>query len=152
MNRTVIQIREINKIEKELTDSSAGVLAVHTLNNEMVQLPGAFLYHNKNIYVTLRENDDLFEEIDYESEVSFAVLRVDSSKSRRKKGVQLKMKITAVTLNGYLKRPEDVVVTKEIKDLFNVKYTGRKYSENAENKLVYLMLDTSEIKAFEEVI
>ncbi len=152
MNKTVTIIREMNKIEKELASARVGVLAIHTRDNEMVQLPGSFLYHNKNIFITIPEDDDLFEKIDYDSGASFAVIRVQETRPGRKTDVKKVFKIIYVTLNGHLKKPEDVKVPQIVKDLFNEKYSSAKNSENQNDKHVFLMLDTSEIKAMEETI
>lgn len=152
MNKTVTLIREMNKIEKELASARAGVLAIHTRDNEMVQLPGPFLYHNKNIFITLHEEDDLLEKLDYDSEASFAVIRVDEAKSKKKSEVKKVFKIVYITLNGHLKKSEDVKVFQILKDLFIDKYSAKKLTENQKVDQVFLMLDTSEIKAIEEVI
>lgn len=152
MNKTVVQIREINKIEKELASAYAGVLAMHSPDNEIVQIPCTFLYYHKNIYAALRTDDDLIEKITYDNDVSFTVTRSESIKSKKKHENHYITRIVSVTLSGFLKRPEEVKTSEVVIDLYCIKYSGKKDDVENPDKSFFLMLDTSEMRAFEEVI
>jgi hypothetical protein len=149
MNKAVTQIREINKIEDELNSAYAGVLSFNTTEEKLVQISCTFLYYHKNIYAVLNETDDIKEKIIFDVSAGFTVLR--SEKGKNGKGSFYSYKMISVGLTGILKRPEEVKITDEIKDLYYQKYSAQKPLSDEEESITFLMLDTSEIKAFEEV-
>jgi hypothetical protein len=149
MNKAVTQIREINKIEDELNSAYAGVLSFNTTEEKLVQISCTFLYYHKNIYAVLNETDDIKEKIIFDVSAGFTVLR--SEKGKNSKGSVYSYKVVSVGLTGILKRPEEVKITDEIKDFYYQKYSAQKPLSDEEESITFLMLDTSEIKAFEEV-
>jgi hypothetical protein len=150
MEKNLTIIRDITKIEEELYAHYAGVLAILTNTERLIQIPCTFLYYHKNVYAAMQVEDDLLEKIAYDTNVSFTVLRsekVDQNKEAEQKSY---FKVTSVTLNGILKRPEDFKINDEIKTLYSIKYSGNKLNEEDVLPVHFLMLDTVEIKAFEE--
>ena len=71
MQKVISQIRDIEVIEKELMDNPIGVLALSLKDEKIVQEAITFLYQDKNIYFFFKENDEEFEDINMESNVSF---------------------------------------------------------------------------------
>jgi hypothetical protein len=151
MNQIVTPIRDITKIEELLTSAYAGVFAFHSNKEQLIQIPCTFLYYHKNVYVALHETEDILEKIVYESNVSFSVLHSEKPRALKSDEFKHVYKIFSTTLTCILKRAEEVKITEEIKNLYHLKYTGKQKNDEEEQEIFFLMLDTVEIKAFEEV-
>jgi hypothetical protein len=151
MDKSFTALKDIAKIEEELTSNYAGVLALNIGEERLIQVPCTFLYYHKNVFAALQEEDDLLEKVVFETEANFTVLRSEKIKHRKDQNQKASYKIVSVSLNGILKRPEDSKITDEIKDLFALKYTGIERKEEDLIPVRFVMLDTLEIKALEEV-
>ena len=75
MKRTIKQIRNIEKIENELLDNKTGVITLHLAEDKFEQLATPFLYKDKNIFLFFAQDDELYENIQFGSYVSFTILR-----------------------------------------------------------------------------
>jgi hypothetical protein len=150
MNKSFTILKDITAIEEELASQNAGVLALMASEDKIMQLPCTFLYYHKNIYAALQPDEDLLESLIFDSNVSFTTVRSEKVKASKNSENSNFYKLISVTLNGILRRPEDVKISDEIKSLYSLKYTGKERSEEDEFPVVFLMLDTVEIKASEE--
>jgi hypothetical protein len=148
MNKSFTVVKEIKTIEEELNSLYAGVLAINTQKERLIQIPCTFLYHHKNVIAALQKDDDLYEKIIFDTEASFTIIR---EKINKKPDAGIHYKITSVTLNGMLKRPEEIKISDEIKELYSLKYSGTKDIDEDSLPVQFLMLDTVEIKALQEV-
>jgi hypothetical protein len=151
MEKSFNALKDINVIEDELSKGYAGVLALLTDEEKLLQVPCTYLYYHKNIYAALEQDDDLFEKIIYDHPVSFTVLRSERTDKHKKADPKTFYKVISVVLYGNLKRPEDIKVSNEIKELYNSKYSSQKLNEEETLPAYFLMVDTVEIKACEEV-
>lgn len=143
MQKSVSQIRDLKKIEEELSKNGAGVLAIP--NEEKVnQLTTSFLYLDKNIYFFFPNGDEKYDAVKLDQNVSFTVV-----KNSEKKTGKLSSKIFSITIFGILKKIDDSKVLEDIKENLITKYSLEK-DENPLSNL--LMIDSEEIQAFEEVI
>jgi nitroimidazol reductase NimA-like FMN-containing flavoprotein (pyridoxamine 5'-phosphate oxidase superfamily) len=151
MEKSFNTIKDINKIEEELKSQYAGVLALNTNEERLIQVPCTFLYYHKNIFAALEQNDDLIEKLVYDHQVSFTVLRNELNDKQNERETKSTYKIFSVVLYGNIKRPEDIKISDEIKELYNSKYSNEKLSDDNDLPVHFVMLDTVEIKACEEV-
>jgi hypothetical protein len=151
MKKVINKIREISKIEDELASSGAGVLAFHSSGEKIVQISTTFLYHHKNIYAVIEDSEDIFDSIIYDINASFTVLKSEKINSKNSSEYKPYYRIFSASLSGILKKPEETKVTDEIRELYSIKYSGVKPGVDEENQVHFLMLDTVEISAFEEI-
>jgi hypothetical protein len=150
MEKNITILRDITRIEEELTAQYAGVLVFLTNQERLIQMPCTFLYYHKNVYAAMQPDDDLLEKIVYDTNVSFTVLKSEKVNKHKSQNQKTYYKVISVTLNGILKRPEDFKINDEIRELYSLKYSGSKLNEEETLPVHFLMLDTVEIKAFEE--
>lgn len=146
MQKTVNQIRDLKKIEEELTKNSIGVLAV--LDEEKVyQLTTTYLYLDKNIYFFFPEGSELYESIKLDSNVSFTVVKnhqVKAAKNSTSSSI-----IFSVTISGLLKKIDDAKIHDDVKKNMKKKYSVESPAKGLKN---LIMIDSEEIQAFEEVL
>jgi nitroimidazol reductase NimA-like FMN-containing flavoprotein (pyridoxamine 5'-phosphate oxidase superfamily) len=151
MNRIIKQIRDIEVIEKELNSSGAGVLAVQCEDEELLQIATTFLYRDKNLYIFF-EDDELFNSIIFNSNVSFTILKEEKLRDNKKAGYQPTYKYFSISISGVIKKIEDSKIVEDLKRSYVKKYSkkkdGTKLDFTVNNKLT--MIDSEEIKAIEE--
>ncbi|HKB87428.1 MAG TPA: hypothetical protein VKD08_14730, partial [Ignavibacteriaceae bacterium] len=85
MHRKISYIRDLEIIEKELNDSSGGILAFNVDGEKAMQYTTTFLYLDKNIYFFLDKDDEVFEKINFNGFASFTILKDERLKKNRGK-------------------------------------------------------------------
>jgi len=153
MQKQIKQIRDLEVIEKELNSHTAGILAVLTDEDKLIQHPTNYLYVDKNIYLFFNDEDELFNSIKFDHIASFAIIRSGEFKKDSKSNNPSIYQFFAITISGMLRKVEDSKLTEEIK-----KYYIKKYSEQtARGEIEFsgteriVIIDTEEIQAVEEV-
>ncbi len=150
MLKEIKQIKELDIIEKELSSLSAGLLAFSAEDGEkIIHHPSTFLYHDKNIYVFIF-NEEILEKIVFGARASFSTIRTDKFR-KTKKDAEPKYDFFSVSVKGAMKNVDDQKTFEEVKK----KYLG-KYSydpENEDNTLLMenlIIIDSEELQAIEE--
>ena len=153
MKRTISQIRDLDQIEKELNSNTTGVLAFSIDEDKIVQVATPYLYLDKNVYIFFREEDELFENIRFQSEVSFTVLKTEKKTKSHKTGSKDGYNIFSITISGLIKKLDDQKTIDDLTQNYLKKYSaGEEESDGKPANLSRVVLiDSREIQAIEEV-
>lgn len=147
MPKKISYIRDLEIIEKELNNSSGGILAYSVDGEKVLQYTTPFLYLDKNIYFFLDKEDEIYEMINFNSQASFTILR--DRRFRRTKEENYYM--FSATVIGSIKIVDEKKTIDEIKSKYNSKYSLKKSIEPKSSQLKELvMIDSEEIQAVEE--
>ena len=150
MKRIINQIRDIEIIEKELEASLSGVLALVLKNDKLAQLATPFLYLNKNIYIFFGDDNELFENIHFESNVSFTIIK--NEKVKKTKSFSPTYGFLTINILGKIKIVDDQKVMEDLRQNYLLKYKKNKEGEfdlSILSKIV--VIDSEEIHAVEEI-
>lgn len=74
MNKKIKVIRDLSLVEKELSASQGGVVAVSLQKENFAQFATNFVYQNKNIFFYL-DNEELLRTIKFDSLAKFTILK-----------------------------------------------------------------------------
>lgn len=149
MHRKISYIRDLEIIERELNDSSGGILAFNIDGEEVMQYTTTFLYLDKNIYFFLDKADDVYEKINFNGSASFTVVKDERLKKIR--GKEQSYYLFSASVAGPIKLVDEKKTIEDIKHKYLSKYTLRKHSESRSPHLKELvMIDSEEIQATEE--
>lgn len=143
MKSKVIQVRDLEIIEKELNSAKIGVLACTDDKENVGQLVVPYLYSNKNIYFIIENEDDL-NGILFEHKASFVIFRSMNSDSNFSDE-----KYFEVKCSGALKKVEEQRVIDEVIRTYAFKYSDGKEDNTASSDVKLIMIDTEEIQAAE---
>lgn len=145
--KKIFQIRDLELIEKELSENFVGVLAVTLKNEKVVQTATTFLYLDKNIYIFFSNESEIYENINLDINGSFIILKNESSNAQN---MINKYRLMSISISGAVKKVDELKLLDEIK-----KNYAKKYREDNENLLSLnkaLIIDTDEILAFDEQV
>ena len=151
MRKIVSQIRDIVHIENELINSSSGVLALNLKDDKITQLATTFLYQDKNVYFFFKDSDEEFEDLKFETGVSFTIVKNEKVKKNQKGDFNPMYNIFSISISGLIKLVDDPKLVDILRKNYFSKYSKpdekEKYSKF--NKVVFI--DTEEIQAHEEI-
>ncbi len=149
MHRKISYIRDLEIIEKELNDSSGGILAFNVDGEKAMQYTTTFLYLDKNIYFFLDKDDEVFEKIKFNGFASFTILKDERLKKNR--GKEDPYYLFSATVLGSIKIVDEKKTIDDIKHKFLSKYSLKKNNETKSTQPRELvMIDSEEIQAAEE--
>lgn len=149
MHRKISYIRDLETIEKELNNSSGGILAFNLDGEKAMQYTTTFLYIDKNIYFFLDKDDEVYEKISFNSPVSFTIIKDERLKKNRTK--EDSYYLFSATVIGSVKIVDEKKTIDDIKDKYLAKYSLKKETESGNTQPKELiMIDTEEIQAAEE--
>lgn len=153
MNRIVKQIRDIKKIEKELKENLAGVMALHLGEDKYEQIAMPFLYKDKNIFLFFNRNDELYEDILFDSHVSFTIVKNVKVRKTKKDGFIPSYHFCATKISGLIRKIDDPKSIEELKKSYAEKYSGQTNKNELDFKIIekIAVIDTEEINATEEI-
>ena len=144
--KKTFQIRDLELIEKEVSENFLGVLAVTLKNEKVVQTATTFIYMDKNIYIFFDNESEIYEDINLDTNGSFIILKNESLNE----DTINKYRLMSISISGAVKKVEELKLLDEIK-----KNYAKKYPEDNENLLSLnkaLIIDTDEILAFDEQV
>ncbi|MEJ2613754.1 MAG: hypothetical protein P8Z35_02255 [Ignavibacteriaceae bacterium] len=144
--KKTFQIRDLELIEKELSENFVGVLAVTLKNEKVVQTATTFIYMDKNIYIFFNNESEIYDDINLDINGSFIILKNESLNENTVN----KYRLMSISISGAVKKVEELKLLDEIK-----KNYAKKYPEDNENLLSLnkaLIIDTDEILAFDEQV
>jgi len=149
MHRKISYIRDLETIEKELNSSSGGILAFNIDGERAMQYTTTFLYLDKNIYFFLDKDDEVYEKINFNSSVSFTILKDERLKKNRTK--EDSYYLFSASVIGSIKIVDEKKTIDDIKEKYLSKYTLNKETESKTSQPRELvMIDSEEIQAAEE--
>ncbi len=147
MEQKVIQIREMEPIEKELKEAKVGVLAFSDEKQNIRQVVAPFVYVDKNLF--FYENlDENFQFAVIGDSVCFTVYREVKISNKDKGDFLPTLKLVQIKCVGLFKKAEEPKVIEEAGRTFRNKYN----IERKEDKIKpgrFLFIDTEEIQASE---
>ena len=151
MHRKISYVRDLEIIEKELNESSGGILAFNVDGEKVIQYLTTFLYLDKNIYFYLEKEDEIFERINLNSFASFTIVKDERIKKSRAKDSSGNYYLFSTTIMGPLKIVDEKKVIDEVEEKYYAKYCIKKSSDAKSSQLKELvMIDSEEIQAVEE--
>ena len=145
--KKTFQIRDLEFIEKELTENFVGVLAVTLKNEKVVQTAKTFLYLDKNIYIFFENESEIYDDINLDINGSFIILKNEKLNAQ---DMINKYRLMSISISGSVKKVEELKLLDEIKKNYAVKYPEDNESLLSLNKA--LIIDTDEILAFDEQV
>jgi len=152
MKKMVTQIRDLQHIEKELHTNPAGVLALNLKDEEIIQIATTFLYQDKNVYFFLDNNDELYENLKFETAVSFVIVRNERPMKNSKTDFIPVYSILSISIAGHIKKVDDNKLLTSIRKNYLKKYSSKSDEKEKSLKLNRVVfIDTEEIQAFEEM-
>ena len=153
MKRIIKQIRNIDKIEKELLENYAGVIYLQLVDDKIEQLSTPFLYKDKNVFLFFADNDELYEDIQFDSFVSFTILRNMKVRKTKKADFNPTYHFYATKISGSIRKVEDSRAIEELKKSYAEKYSGKTDKSDLDFNVMknVAVIDTEEINAIEEI-
>jgi nitroimidazol reductase NimA-like FMN-containing flavoprotein (pyridoxamine 5'-phosphate oxidase superfamily) len=150
MRKIISQIRDIVLIENELVNSSTGILALNLKDDKIAQLATTFLYQDKNVYFFFNDSDEEFEDIKFETDVSFTIVKNYKIKKTQKSDFNPTYNIFSISVSGLIKEVDDQKSADILRKNYLRKYSAPDKKEKTLkfNKVVFI--DTEEIQAYEE--
>lgn len=153
MKRIIKQIRNLEKIEKELVDNYAGIITLQLIDEKFEQLSTPFLYKDKNIFLFFTHNDELYDDIQFESLVSFTILRNVKVRKTKKADFNPTYHFCATKISGSIRKVDDPRMIEELKKSYAQKYSAKTNKAELDFKVIekIVVIDTEEINAIEEI-
>ncbi|MDO8550411.1 MAG: hypothetical protein Q7S39_09710 [Ignavibacteria bacterium] len=148
----VTQIRDLQHIEKELHTNPAGVLALNLKDEEIIQIATTFLYQDKNVYFFLDNNDELYENLKFETNVKFIIVKNEKIKKNSIMDFTPVYNILSISVAGHIKKVDDNKLLTSVRKNYLKKYSSKSDEKERSPKLNRVVfIDTEEIGAFEEM-
>ncbi len=151
MRKNIQTVRNIDLIEEELNSSIAGIVSFYSKEEKVIQLAVTFIYLDKNIYISLQNEEELTEKINFDIKANFALLKNTSAKQSKSNKAKNIYKFFSVNIIGNLRKVDDQKLKEEFLRQYILKYNLEE-NDDKDMKLlknVYI-IDTEEIQAFEE--
>lgn len=152
MKKVISNIRDLKLIEKELLKEHSGVISIQLDDEKIYQVASNYVYLDKNIYVFLQVDEDLYQQLKFGYPGSFTIHKFENKFKEHDLFAESTYRLTSVSINGVVREVED-------KKLFDqlIENYGNKYSPNIllkeymrEKNLKPVMIDTEEMYAFHE--
>lgn len=152
MKKILKNIRDLELIESELKKSEAGVLALHSGDDSIIQFACNFIYLDKNVYAFILLDEELVDKIKFGVQSSFTILKNEKVKKDGDLDFIPKYKLFYISVSGKIREAEEKKTIDEVMTLYRKKYSddgkNEKINSSTFGKLV--CLDSEEIQAFEE--
>ncbi len=151
MRKNIQTVRNIELIEEELNSSIAGIVSFFSKEEKVIQLAVTFIYLDKNIYISLQNEEELSEKINFDIKANFALLKNTSARQSKSNKTKSVYKFFSVNIMGSLRKVDDQKMIDEFLRHYFLKYSQEE-KEDKDIKLIknVYIIDTEEIQAFEE--
>ncbi|MFO7527163.1 MAG: pyridoxamine 5'-phosphate oxidase family protein [Ignavibacteriaceae bacterium] len=152
MKKVISSIRDLKLIEKELIKEHSGAISIQLDDERIYQLASNFVYLDKNIYVFLQVDEDLYQQLRFGYSGSFTIHKFDNKFKEHDLFAESTYRLTSVTVNGVVREVEDKKLVDQIFELYNKKYSSNiALKEYMKEKILKpVMIDTEELLAFNE--
>lgn len=153
MKRIITQIKNIERIEKELNNNYAGVIALQLGEERFVQIPTPYLYKDKNVFLFFTHNDEIYDQIQFDSNVAFTIVRDIKVNKKRKNDPTASYHFCATKISGIVRKVDDMKFVEELKKSYADKYSAKTDKKNLDFKVIdkVVVIDTEEINSIEEI-
>ena len=153
MKRIITQIKNIERIEKELNNNYAGVIALQLGEERFVQIPTPYLYKDKNVFLFFTHNDEIYDQIQFDSNVAFTIVRDIKVNKKRKNDPTASYHFCATKISGIVRKVDDMKFVEELKKSYADKYSAKTDKRNLDFKVIdkVVVIDTEEINSIEEI-
>ena len=153
MKRIITQIKNIERIEKELNNNYAGVIALQLGEERFVQIPTPYLYKDKNVFLFFTHNDEIYDQIQFDSNVAFTIVRDIEINKKRKNDHTASYHFCATKISGIVRKVDDMKFVEELKKSYVDKYSAKTDKRNLDFKVIdkVVVIDTEEINSIEEI-
>lgn len=153
MKRIITQIKNIERIEKELNNNYAGVIALQLGEERFVQIPTPYLYKDKNVFLFFTHNDEIYDQIQFDSNVAFTIVRDIKVNKKRKNDPTASYHFCATKISGIVRKVDDMKFMEELKKSYADKYSAKTDKRNLDFKVIdkVVVIDTEEINSIEEI-
>ena len=144
-------IRNLKIIEKELNSLPSGVVML-PLEEEFEQFATTFVYHNKNIYFFIKDNE-LYKEILFGSITKFTAIKDSSITKKSKQSTGNNYNLFYISLSGIVKNIKEKKLIDSVYQSFIQKYSGKLIDSESKSKsfLKLVYIDTEEMTATDEI-
>ena len=153
MYRKITNIRDMTVVEKELSVTEFGVIAISTVKEKaFVQFATNFIYQDKNVYVFI-DDKELLRNIRYDFLVKFTILKSKKISKTEDADINPLYQLFSVTITGKIREVEEKKTVKDVSQSFVQKYSGKLMvsGQAPELKGKLLFIDTEEFLAFDEI-
>lgn len=152
MTKKIKIIRDLSLVEKELSGTQGGVVAVSLQKESFTQFATNFVYQNKNIFFYL-DNEELLRTIKLDALVKFTILK---DKNVSKELIEKKeplYRLFSIVVTGVIREAEEQKTIKSVSQSFIEKYSGKLLLSEKEShtKGKLLFVDSEELLAFDEI-
>lgn len=152
MKKVISYIRDLKQIEEELIGGFSGVIAFQLDNEKIHQIASNFIYVDKNIYVFLQIDEEIYQKIKFGTAGSFTVHGFDKKIKKHDLFAESTYRLKSVTINGIVREVDDKKLIDQIIENYRNKYSDdldmNEY--NNEKNLKPVIIDTEEMTAFIE--
>ncbi len=152
MKKVISNLRDLKLIEKELAKEPAGALAIQLDDDKIHQVATNFVYLDKNIYVFLQVDEDLYQQIKFDYFGSFTIHRFENRFKDHNLFAESTYKLFSITISGTVREVEDKKLIDQLIEFYQKKYSPnidlKKYRN--EMNLKPIMIDTEEMQTFTE--
>lgn len=146
MRKKIVAIRDMNVIENELKNAIAGFLIVHSDDEIIARYVSTFIYSDKNVFIPFDEDDDVLNKTEEDKNATFTVIRSEGNGKCTKENNAF-YKYLSITLEGIIKKADDIKQLPEIHNAYSAKYFK---ANSADGIKQFYMIDTEEFQAIEE--
>lgn len=153
MQRIINQVRDLELIEKELSEAAVGMLALALDDEKTIQFPTTFLYRDKNIYIFFSSADEFYQAIKYNSSASFSIIKEEKIKKSKSTDFIPSYRFFSITLKGLVRQVDEEKMLSTLRQEYLLKYS--KKVDESSKKIPWLeaaiIMDSAEIHAQEEI-
>lgn len=153
MQRIINQVRDLELIEKELSEAAVGMLALAIDDKKTIQFPTTFLYRDKNIYIFFNSADEFYQAIEYNSSASFSIIKEEKIKKSKSTDFVPSYRFFSITLKGLVRQVGEDKMLSTLRQEYLLKYS--KKVDESSKKIPWLaaaiIMDSAEIHAQEEI-
>jgi len=151
MHKIVNQIRDLELIEKELSSNPVGVLAIMIDSEKVAQIATTFIYQDKNVFIFLESDNELYDKIQFDTNVTFTILKYGKLKRTKDMEFEPTYNLFSISISGIIKKIDEVKLFEELQKKYITKYkkvAGGEVDLSILHRVV--IIDSEEIQAFEE--
>ncbi len=151
MHKVVNQIRDLELIEQELSSNPVGVLALMVENEKVFQIATTFIYLDKNIFIFIDNEEEIFDKIQFDSNVTFTIIKYGKLKKAKDIDFDPTYNLISISIVGIIKKIDDQKLFEELQQNYLIKYKKNVGGEvNLAGLSRAVIIDSEEIQAFEE--
>ena len=151
MKKQIKIIRDLPLVERELNSALGGVVAITLKKEGFIQFATNFIYHNKNIFFYL-ENEEILRTLKSDSLAKFTILNEKNVTEELLNVKEPLYRLFSVVVTGIIREAEEKKTINSVSQSFIEKYSGKLLLEEkgspSSGKLFFV--DSEELIAYDE--